>query len=198
MITYLDNYKRVTSLTNFLRDILVDKILNRSYFSKDLLSYRSNLGNFSVTYSNTVVCFLKQSSNLYNYIDELRKYLSNHGLVLYLPSIYISTLCEGFDFFGWFFKKQINKKVFISFSRNSWMFYKKLFRLVLHKNYSCDFKIKKIILLNLNLIRRYEYISRSKFRSKFYFIKRLIFRYSKILTSPEKRVLFESLRLKPF
>jgi|LauGreDrversion4_2_1035121.scaffolds.fasta_scaffold00051_2 hypothetical protein len=197
-VTCFDKHTTENSLANFLRSILVNRIVRMNYFGKDLLSRESNSGIFSYTHSNIVVCFIKQRNNFYQYIDELKNYLLSYGLSLDLSSVYISRIDEGFDFFGWFFKKQMCKKIHISFSRNSWILYKKLFKSVLGRKYSSDFKIKKMILLNLNLFRRYSYIPRSKLKNKFYFLKRSIFRYSKTLTSLKKKVLFQSLRLKLF
>jgi hypothetical protein len=197
-VTCLDKHSMGNSLANFLRNILVNKIIHVNYFGKDLLSCESSLGISSYTHSDIIVCFIKQRSNFYHYIDELKNHLLSHGLSLDLSSVYISRIDEGFDFFGWFFKKQTCKKTHISFSRNSWILYKKLFKSVLGRKYSSDFKIKKMILLNLNLLRRYSYIPRSRMKNKFYFLKRSIFKYSKTLTSLKKKVLFKSLRLKLF
>ncbi len=198
MMSHHNNSSLENGLVNFLQSLLIDGI--NSSLDKTSLIYenRSKVGKFSFTYLNTVIYFLRQEDNLYDFVDKLKSFLIRSGLVIELSSISISTLYEGFDFFGWFFKKPSTRKIFIYVSRSSWFLYKKLFKSVLNKSYSSGFKVTKINLLHMKWIQKYQYISKSLLRSKFYFIKRSVFKYTKNLRSLEKKILFESFRFKLF
>jgi len=188
------------SLVSFLMRVLINKTNNFYFGCKDSLVWRNNFnfGNFSFMYSNSIVYFLRSKDNFYDFVDKLKNFLSNNGLLLNLSSIQISTLDEGFDFFGWFFKKRISKKIFISPSCGSWIQDKKLFKSILNGNNSSDLKIRKMALLKNEWMSRYGHIPKSVVRSKFYFVKKSIYRYCKILKCPQKKILFESFRFKIF
>lgn len=195
-MSWLDSHGANNGLIDFLRDVLIDGINDSYFFDKGLLTCRDRfkVGKSSFTYSNTVVYFLKQDYALHSFVDALKTFLSKNGLVIKLSSISVSTLREGFDFFNWFFKKPISKKIIISLSESSLVLYKKLFKSILSKNYSSSFKMRKIILLHMNWIQKHRYISKFRLKTTFYYLKRLIFKSSKTLKFLEKKILFKSFR----
>ena len=208
-------YKSITedSFNNdLLKDIVAD-CLRSSFISSvtkmntfSLLNAESSisqkkisLGRFGFTYSNMVVCFLEDKDSFYNYVDSLKILFRNHGLTLNLSSIYISVLDQGFDFFGWFFKRIYNKRISVSLSYTNWVLYKKSFKSIVKRNCNTLIKIKKLTFLNFSWVRNYCIVSRSILKNKFYFLRRSVLRYSKSLKSLEKKVLFRSFKFQiPF
>lgn len=186
-------------LADFLRNLLLTGCTSINNF--DLVNKRNstkqkkgNLDKLWFTYSNVVVCFLKERDNFYSFVESLKELLRNHGLTLNLSSISLSLLSEGFDFFGWFFKKLYKKRVFISISYTNWVLYKRFFKLTLNKNYGSYLKINKINFLNFNWLKKYSIVSRSILKSKFYLIKKLVQKYGKNLKFLEKKILFKSFK----
>jgi hypothetical protein len=129
-------------------------------------------------------------------VDKIKNNFKNRGLKLDLSSMRISTLKQGFDFFGWFLKRRPNKKVYISVSQNDWVLYKRNFKSFLNSYHNSNSKINKINSLHNKWFHKYRSISRCVLKSKFYFIRRSVLKYSKSLKILEKKILFESFRFR--
>ena len=195
---YLDNGTVNQVWMNFLTSLLLDKKVsfNRSFENQRLFESDFALKRLTFGYSRNVFCFLKQGVNFYHCVDKIKNNFKNRGLKLDLSSMRISTLKQGFDFFGWFLKRRPNKKVYISVSQNDWVLYKRNFKSFLNSYHNSNSKINKINSLHNKWFHKYRSISRCVLKSKFYFIRRSVLKYSKSLKILEKKILFESFRFR--
>lgn len=189
---YFDTYKVKDGIADILRQFLLCTKSNFDKFYKDFALWQKDLSLNK--FLNTVFYFFKDGDNFYKFIDRLKHFLKDEGLILNFSSVFMSNLDLGFDFFGWFFHRVHNKKISISLSHNNWILHKKLLKSILNKNYSTESKLKKFYSLHLKWMEVCQFILRSKRRSKFYVIKKLLLNYSKSLKSLEKRFLFESFK----
>ena len=130
-----------------------------------------------VRYADDMVFFLKPEDNATEILDEIKEFLAQRGMEISQRKTKITAATDGFDFLGWYFLVQKNRK-FRSFpsEENFKAFRKKIKAIINNSNYGATVKAKKLAPIVRGWRNYHRYCKMDGARNNLYFIQNRAFR----------------------
>lgn len=155
-----------------------------------------NKGKFTskcVRYADDMVFFLNPEDNATQILDEIKEFLAQRGMEISERKTKVTAATDGFDFLGWHFKVQKNRKFRSRPSNDNFKsFRKKVKNIINSSNYGAIVKAKKLAPIVRGWRNYHRYCKMDGARNSLYFIQN---RALKVFNKEQKQNRYSSKKL---